>query len=242
MTHAIVTTVSQAVFEGDIERAENALVALAEQEGDLALALIIEDMPPKDLVAILREHDASKGSIVGELISPRQFLAAVSMEAQYREQGHESLRGIINGVVFRDEEATAEFIEVLGSTEAGVRALVDYFGDRHAEVEYFFRNGTFSELEGTDFSDIPASDDDVSYGELDGGNAPEVVRLSEVRDSDWRQLAWHLRVEYYEIFREVLEILRRQHRAAQQAALAPKPAPLARVDGDDEDDDEDDVL
>lgn len=240
MTHAIVTTVSKAVFEGDIQKAENALVAVAEAEGDRALALIIEEMPPKDLVAILREHDAAKSSIVGELISPKQFLAAVTMEAQYRERGHESLRGMINGVIFRDDADTEAFIEVLGSTEEGVRALVNYFSDRHAEIEYFFRNGTFSEMEGTDFSDIPAHDEDLSYGEIDQGNQREVVRLNEVRDSDWRQLAWHLRVEHYEIFREVLEILRRQHRAAQEALLAPKPA--APLSLDDDDDDEDDVL
>jgi hypothetical protein len=29
-------------------------------------------------------------------------------------------------------------------------------------------------------------------------------------DQDWKEFAWRLRVEHYEIFREVMEILRRQ--------------------------------
>jgi hypothetical protein len=61
-------------------------------------------------------------------------------------------------------DMTDEFIEALGSTEAGVRALVDYFSDRHEEVEYFDRNGTFSEMDGQDFSDIPAGPDDICPG------------------------------------------------------------------------------
>ena len=244
MTHAIVKAVSGMVFEGNIESAERALVSVADQEGDRALALVIEEMPAKDLVAILREHDAARGSIIGELISPKQFLAAVSLEREYREKGHDSLKGMINAVVFRDEDMTDEFIETLGSTENGVRALVDYFTDRHEEVEDFYRNGTFSELDGRDFSDIPAGADDLSWGELDGESRRDLVRLDEVCDHDWKELAWRLRVEHYEIFREVLEILRRQRvetLAAAAAAARAAEAAAAAAAGDD-DDDEDDVL
>jgi hypothetical protein len=240
MTHAIVKAVSAMVYEGSIDEAERALVNVAEEQGDRALALVIEEMPARDLVAILREHDSARGSIVGELISPEQFIAAISLETQYREKRHESLKGMINAVVFRNEDETDTFIESLGGTQAGVNALVDYFSDRHEEVEYFFRNGTFDEGDGTDFSDIPATADDLSWGELDAQTRRSLVTLEEIRDHDWKELAWRLRVQHYEIFREVLEILRRRRAETLEAAAA--AARAAETAAADQVDQEDDVL
>ena len=119
MSHPIVRAVSGLVYEGDIDGAERALAVLADQEGDRALAKVIEEMPPRDVVAILREHDASRPTVMAELISPQQFVAAVSLERDYRERRHESLRGMINAVVFADEDRTDEFIEALGALPAG---------------------------------------------------------------------------------------------------------------------------
>jgi hypothetical protein len=82
-----VKTVSGMVYEGDIANAERALMTVADQEGDRALALVIEEMPAKRPAAILREHDAARGSIIGELISPKQFLAAVSLERRIPRKG-----------------------------------------------------------------------------------------------------------------------------------------------------------
>lgn len=239
MTHPIVTTVSKLVFEGSIDSAERALATMADQEGDFALARVIEDMPPRDVVAILREHDSSHSSVISELISPRQFLAAVKLEAGYRERGHDSLKGMINAVVFADESRTDEFIETLGSEESGVQSLVDYFSDRHEEVEYFFRNGTYSELEGDDFSGIPASNDDLNTGELGLHGQRDVIPLREALDHDWKELCWRLRCEHFEIFREVIEILRLRHRQAlaEAAAPAPKAAPTLPLEDDDDGDD-----
>jgi hypothetical protein len=235
MTHPIVTTVSSLVYEGDIDSAERALAVLADQEGDFALAKVIDEMPARDVVAILREHDASKSSIVGELISPRQFLAAVTLERDYGDRTHEALRGMVNAVVFADESRTDEFIEVLGSTEGGLNALADYCSDRHEEIEFFFRNGTFSEIDGDDFEEgIPKSNADLSDGHPNPHTMRRVVTLREVQDHDWRELAWRLRCEHYEIFRDVLEILRARHHKA--AELPPPPAPGQAAAGDDEDD------
>jgi hypothetical protein len=245
MTHPIVKTVSNMVFEGNIDSAERALAIVADQEGDFALARVIDEMAPRDLVAILREHDASRGSIISELISPAQFLAAVSLESGYRERGHESLKGMINAVVFADNARTDDFIETLGSTPEGVAALVDYFADRHEEIEYFFRNGTYSEFEGEDFSGIPAEDSDLDVGEPNDRLRRTMVRQSEVEDHDWRELGWRLRADHYEIFREILEILRRRYRQAlaeqaQAAVLAAAAAAAAAAAS--AEDDEDDVL
>ncbi|HYF60167.1 MAG TPA: hypothetical protein VEA81_14545 [Burkholderiaceae bacterium] len=243
MTHPIVKAVSNMVYEGDIDSAERALALVADSEGDFALSKVIEEMPARDVVAILREHDASKASIVGHLISPQQFLAAVTLEKDYGERNsvgqrtHDSLRGMVNGVVFADEERIDTFVEALGSTDGGMSALADYFSDRHEELEFFFRNGTFSEVEGEHaIEEIPASNVDLSEGHPDPQVLRGIVSLREVQDHDWRELAWRLRCEHYEIFRDLMEILRSRHH---KAMAAPPPPPAEGVAPDD---DEDDVL
>lgn len=237
--HPIVKTVSTLVYGGDIDQAERALVLLADEEGDRALANVIEALPPRDVVAILREHDSSKTSVISELISPEQFLAAVSLEKGYKDRGHDALKGMINAVLFADDRRTDAFIEALGSSEAGLDALVDYFRDRHEEVEHFFRHGTFALFPEGEFDVIGISGtDDLLDADLDDADGPEHGALSEVQDGDWRELAWRLRCEHYEIFRVVLELLRARRRAA---LAAPTPLPASRgVSGADEEEDEDD--
>ena len=156
MTHPIVTTVSAMVFEGDIESAERALAVLADQEGDRALAKVIDEMPPRDVVAILREHDSAKPSIVGELIAPERFVEAAVLERQYGEKGHDRLRGMVNAVVFADESRSDEFVVALGASEDGLGVLCDYFEDRHEEVERFLpipRLGNISIPQGLEHED-----------------------------------------------------------------------------------------
>lgn len=239
MSHPIVRAVSGLVYEGDIDGAERALAVLADQEGDRALAKVIEEMPPRDVVAILREHDASRPTVMAELISPQQFVAAVSLERDYRERRHESLRGMINAVVFADEDRTDEFIEALGASEGGLAALVDYCSDRHEEIERFFRNGTFSLQEGDEIEDIPVSDADLHAGELDEDTRRDVVPLREVEDHDWRELVWRLRCDHYEVFRDVLQMLRARHH---RALAAPPPPPAGATGRAGAGEDEDDVL
>ena len=60
-----------------------------------------------------------------------------------------------------------------------------------------------------------------------------------VRDGDWRELAWRLRCEHWDIFRVVLELLRVRLRTALRA---PEVVPPKRGMLPAEDDDEDDVL
>lgn len=221
MTHPIVRTVVAMVHEGDIDSAERALAVLADQEGDRALARVIEDMPPRDLVAILREHDDSKVSIISQLITPEQFVRAVGMERDYGERGHEALRGMINATVFADEDRTDAFIEALGASEPGLEALVDYCTERHEEIERFLRNGSFSLMEGEEIEAIPSTHDDLLDAELDAHGRRELVPLSEVRDGDWRELVWRLRCDHFEVFRDVLERLRTRHHRALEAPPPP---------------------
>lgn len=237
MSHPIVTTVSTLVNGGDVEGAERALAVIADKEGDRALARIIDEMPPRDVVAILREHDASRMSIVGELISPEQFAAAVALERDYGDRTHEALRGMVNAVVFANEDRSDDFIVALGSTEAGLNALCDYFSDRHEEVERFFRHGTFDPNAGDEDDEIPRGNADLQHGELDADTRRDVVPLREVQDRDWHELAWRLRCEHYEVFRDMMEMLRARHHRAMDAP--PPPPPKAAGEADD---DEDDVL
>jgi hypothetical protein len=224
------------VFEGDIESAERALAVLADQEGDRALAKVIDEMPPRDVVAILREHDSARPSIVGELIAPERFVEAAVLERQYGEKGHDRLRGMVNAVLFADESRTDDFIVALGASEDGLNVLVDYLEDRHEEVERFLRNGTFNEQEGEEIDGIPTSNLDLLDGELDATGRRDVVLLREVQDGDWRELAWRLRVEHYEVFRDVMEMLRARHHRAAAAPPPPKPAAGSATPADDEDD------
>ena len=236
MTHPIVPTVSAMVDAGDVEGAERALAVLADREGDRALARVIEDMPPRDLVAILREHDSSKVSIVGELIAPARFVEAAALERAYGEKTRDRLRGMVNAVVFADESRTDEFLEALGASADGLDVLVDYCEDRHEEIERFLRNGTFDTQEGEEIDGIPASNDDLLDAELDEAARRDLVPLREVRDGDWRELVWRLRCDHHETFRDVVEMLRARHHRAAAAPPPPKPA-AAAPDGD-----EDDVL
>jgi hypothetical protein len=237
VTHPLVTTVSAMVYEGDIESAERALAVLADQEGDRALAKVVDEMPPRDLVAILREHDSARPSIVGELITPERFVATVALERAYGEKNHERLRGMVNAVLFADESRTDDFIVALGASEDGLNVLVDYCEDRHEEIERFFRDGTFDEQDGEPLDGIPDSDADLDDGELDATTRRHVVALREVQDADWRELAWRLRCEHYEVFRDVLQMLRARHHRAAAAPPPPRPAAGVAPAGD-----EDDVL
>ena len=78
MKHPVVIESLQLILAGDIEGAERALVAIAETEGDHALVAVLDQMPPKDLLAVMREFDSSKESLVNMVVTPEQFARAAS--------------------------------------------------------------------------------------------------------------------------------------------------------------------
>ena len=57
---ALITKTQALIAAGDIVGAEHALVELADAEGDQALMVILEQLPPKDILAVMREYDNSK--------------------------------------------------------------------------------------------------------------------------------------------------------------------------------------
>ncbi|KFB66406.1 hypothetical protein [Candidatus Accumulibacter vicinus] len=218
MSHPVLVKAGGLIHLGDIVGAEAALASLAESDGDAALVVALNDFPAKDLLAVLRDFDSSRESVVNLLVSPEQFARAIVLERRYGDQSHERLHGMINSVVFRAGSDPGEFLEAIGELEGGCEALADYLCERVENIEHFFKTATFDF-----FADAEESADDMTDEErLDGLADPGVNRPflthSEVNDHDWMELTWILRYQYPEIFREVLLILRARARAEELAS------------------------
>ncbi|GAA4015181.1 hypothetical protein [Actimicrobium antarcticum] len=187
MSNALVVKAASLIRAGDIAGAEFALVSIAESEGDLALVAVLEDMPPKDLLAVIREFDASHESVVNLLVTPEQFARALVMERLYGDHTHTHLRGMVNAVLFREDADTEEFLDAIGELDGGCEALVDYLSDRDEMVIHFANYGTFNHLH-TEESDE--------------------IEKSEATDHDWKQLTWLLKHDHPDMFEQVLPQLK----------------------------------
>ena len=217
MSHPAVLKASALIHVGDIAAAESALAELVETEGDHALVAVLDDLPPKDLLAIIREYDAAKPSVINLLVTPRQFADAVIMERLYAERNRDRLRSMINSVIYREEIEPDDFIAALVEKDLGLEVLADYFDDRFDELAIFKQYGSFvaSEEERTPREE---EEDTVreDHFELPRGG----VGLDEVRDSDWMELTWRLAHHHPDEFFHVYQILAARNRIA---ADAPPP-------------------
>ena len=203
---ALIEKTQSLIAAGDITGAEHALVELADRDGDHALMEVLEQLPPKDVLAIIREYDNSRASIINLMLTPEQFARAVVIEKQYRDLTRAHLRGMMNSVIFRDGANPLEFLTAIGDLEGGNEALADYFEEKWSRIEAFARTGTFDTVE--DDGEM-LSEDDLR------ANAYASARLDEdeVADSDWMQLAWLLRYQNPDLFIEMLLVLRAKARA-----------------------------
>jgi hypothetical protein len=203
---ALIEKTQSLIAAGDIVGAESALVELADREGDGALMEVLEQLPPKDVLAVIREYDDSRASIINLMLTPEQFARAVVIEKQYRDLTRSHLRGMMNSIIFRDGADPLAFLNAIGDLEGGSEALADYFEEKWSRVEAFARSGTFDTVE--DDGDM-LSEDELR------ANAYANARLDqdEVADSDWMQLAWLLRYENPDLFIEMLLVLRAKARA-----------------------------
>jgi hypothetical protein len=204
---ALIEKTQALIAAGDIVGAESVLTELADSEGDGALMVVLEQLPPKDILAVIREYDDSKESIVNLLITPQQFAHAVVIEKQYKDLTRTHLRGMMNSVIFRDDAADAiEFLTAIGDLEGGSEALADYFTEKWSRMEAFARTGVFDTVE----------DDGEMLSEQALYQSAYVrprVELDEVADQDWMQMAWLLRHELPDLFIEMLLVLRAKARA-----------------------------
>ena len=218
MSHPAVIKASALIHAGDIAAAESALTELVDTEGDHALVVVLDELPSKDLLAIIREYDSSKPSVVNLLVTPKQFADAVIMERMYAERNHDRLRSMINSVVFRDDVDPDEFIAAMTEKDLGLEVLADYLDDRIDEITVFKNGGSFV---ASDEERTPKDEEDESAQdqfEMPRGG----VGLDEVSDKDWMELTWRLAHHHPDEFFHVFQILAGRARAVE--ADVPKAA------------------
>ena len=203
---ALIAKTQSLIAAGDIIGAESALVELADAEGDGALMVVLEQLPAKDILAVIREYDNSKESVINLLVTPEIFARAVVIEKQYKDLTRTHLRGTVNSVIFRDGADPVEFLNAIGELEGGSEALADYFSEKWSRIEAFARTSTFD----------AAEDDGEMLSEtalLSSAYVPAKLELDEVADQDWMQMAWLLRYECPDLFIETVMVLRAKARA-----------------------------
>ena len=225
--HQIVLRSAELIHAGDIAGAEKALVAVADQSGDHALVSILDEMQPKDLLAVMREFDSAKESVVNMLVTPEQFARAIVLEKKYGDRTGERLRAMMNAVIHRDAEMACEYLETIADTEGGCSALADYFEDRYDEIFSFVSTGSFLPQFNTDsgaqthntwlMEKIEEIDHGLSFGNSIEKAKPAMSRF-EIADGDWMETAWVLRYELPDAFEEVMCTLReRAQKMVEQA-------------------------
>jgi len=203
---SLIANTQRLIAAGDIVAAEAGLVELADTEGDHALMVVLEQLPPKDILAVIREYDNSKQSVVNLLVTPEQFARAVVIEKQYKDLSRTHLRGMVNSIVFREDSDPVEFLNAIGDLEGGSEALADYFSEKWSRMEAFAGSGSF---------DTDEDDGEILSETALLANAYVKPRVDEdeVADQDWMQLAWLLRHDCPDLFVEVLLVLRAKARA-----------------------------
>lgn len=205
---ALIAKTRSLIAAGDIAGAESALAELADTEGDGALMVVLDQLAPKDILAVMREYDPSRESVVNLLVTPEQFAHAIVIEKRYKDLTHTHLRGMVNSIVFREDADPVAFLTAVGDLEGGSEAMANYFAEKWARLEAFARSGHFDTVE----------EDGEMLSEqalLASAYASPRIDVEEVADQDWMELAWRMRYECPDLFTETLLVLRAQARAHQ---------------------------
>ena len=203
---ALIAKTQSLIASGNIVAAEAALVELADEQGDNALMVVLEQLPAKDMLAVIREYDNSKESVINLLVTPAQFARAVVIEKQYKDLSRTHLRGMMNSIIFRDDADPVAFLTAIGDLEGGAEALADYFTEKWSRIEAFAWTGVFDAME----------DDGRMLSEtalLASAYVKPKLDEDEVADHDWMQMAWTLRYQCPDLFIEMLLVLRAKARA-----------------------------
>jgi len=203
---ALIAKTQSLIASGDIVAAEAALVELADEQGDNALMVVLEQLPAKDILAVIREYDNSKESVINLLVTPAQFARAVVIEKQYKDLSRTHLRGMMNAIIFREDADPVDFLTHMGDLEGGAEALADYFSEKWSRIEAFACTGFFDAVE----------DDGRMLSEnalFSSAHARPKLDEDEVADQDWMQMAWTLRYKCPDLFVEMLLVLRAKARA-----------------------------
>jgi hypothetical protein len=237
MTHPVVSKAHELIMAGEIAEAESQLVAIAENQGDKALVSVLDEMAPKDLLAIMREFDSAKESVVNMLVSPEQFVDAIMLERKYGEPLERyvpRLRNTMNAVMHRSAAACTDILECLTEHDEGIRILADYFIDHYDSLRTFAFQGRFSDdpdlekamapkrVSSFDTDDLDILEQGLELGDSMELSRPKMTR-SEVADSDWMETAWVLRHDFEDSFE--LLIIEIQDRLLRELESAHPDAP-----------------
>lgn len=228
MSHPAIARASALIHAGDISAAEETLSDLVEAEGDNALVTVLDELQPKDLLAVLREYDASKPSLINLLVTPKQFADAIIMERLYAERNRDRLRSMVNAVIFRGDIEPDEFIAALVQKDLGLDVLADYLDERFEEVTIFRNCGSFVV---TEEERTPKDEEDDATREDQFAVPAGGVGLDEVADHDWMELTWRLAHRFPDEFHHVFQILGARARAAEDAQVSADPAAAATAPG-----------
>ena len=216
MSHPAVIKASALIHAGDIAAAESALTELVDTEGDHALVAVLDELKPRDLLAIIREYDSAKPSVVNLLVTPKQFADAVIMERLYAERNRDRLRSMINSVIYREDVEPDEFISALAEKDLGLEVLADYLDDRFDELQVFKACGSFVVSE----DERPPKDEEEDAVREDQFEMPKGgVTLDEVSDQDWMELTWRLAHHHPDEFFHVFQILTARNRVADEVPV-----------------------
>lgn len=228
MSHPAIRKASALIHAGDISAAESALVDIVETEGDTALVTVLDELPPKDLLAILREYDSSKSSVINLLVTPKQFADAVIMERLYAERNRDRLRSMMNSVIFREDVDPDDFIAALCEKDLGLEVLADYLDERFEELVTFKEYGSFL---ATEEERAPKEEEDDAE-RIDQFSVPKGgVGLDEVSDGDWMEMIWRLAHRFPDEFMHVFDILTARSLAAEAIPAAADEAGTAAKAG-----------
>lgn len=208
---------SELILAGDIDAAEKLLESVADEHGDIALVELMDELAPKDLLAVMREFDASRESVVNLLVTPEQFAQAIVLERLYGERTAERLRALVNHVIHRDDADASEYLHALTETEGGLLTLADYFGDRYEELLSFATSGRFAAEYDHDAGmqvhsawlaeKLEELDETLGFGNFVEDSRPQLAR-DEVADGDWMETAWLVRYEFPDAFEALMGQLR----------------------------------
>ncbi|MEJ2792269.1 hypothetical protein WAE56_02530 [Iodobacter sp. LRB] len=230
--HPAIINASKLILTGDISGAEKALSDIADQQGDYALAEILEDVPAKDLLAIMREYDSSKESVLSLLVTPEQFARAIVLDSQYGDRTKDKLRAMINVVIYKHSDSAEEYLEAIyENNPAGIETLADYFHDFHEDVFNFVLHASNTSATLPFMCDDGSSSTDEIKEFFEVFHSAEHiidklkwnVSRAEIADSDWKETIWVLFHELPDAFDHL--ILELQGRVLAKYLKAESKAP-----------------
>ena len=192
------------VVAGAPFEAEKALVAFANEHGDQQLRVILDEIEPKYLSAIVREFDCSKSSPINSLVNVEQFMSILLFERQYNELS--KLESLINSIVMaRDEPERYEFLAAIAETDCEdilATYLLGSDGQNYDALSHFDRYDTFNL----------------------GWDGPD--SHAEALDGEWKQFAFELREGFPEYWNAVYECVKYTYTKTVQANEAKQNAAL----------------